>query len=185
MFDCAAVYKGVSLNSVLLSGPDLTSNLVTVLLKFRQDYIAVMSDVESMFYQVKAAKEDCDCLLFLWWPGGDLSQDPVIYRMLVHLFGASLSPSCANFALRQTAEYYDKHVTSAVTESFQNNFYVDDFLKSVSTEEEAITLVSAIRKLCEIGGFHLVVQFNDAGEQQSICTGQYTSGGKSQMSISS
>ena len=34
VFDCAATTRGVSLNSVLLQGPDLTNKLVGVLLRF-------------------------------------------------------------------------------------------------------------------------------------------------------
>ena len=50
VFDCAAKFNGVSLNDLLLPGPNLTSNLVDVLLRFRQDNIAVTSDIESMFH---------------------------------------------------------------------------------------------------------------------------------------
>ena len=34
VFDCAASYQGVSLNNLLLHGPDLTTSLATVLMKF-------------------------------------------------------------------------------------------------------------------------------------------------------
>lgn len=43
-------------------------------------------------------EEDVDLLRLLWWPNGDLNQRVVEYRMVVHLFGATSSPSCANFA---------------------------------------------------------------------------------------
>ena len=58
VFDCAATYQGVSLNSTLLQGPNLTNNIVDVLLKFRQHEVALMSDIESMFYQVKVPPQD-------------------------------------------------------------------------------------------------------------------------------
>ena len=45
-------YDGVSLNSNLLPGPDLTNSLVGVLLRFRQSKIGMMSDIEAMFHQV-------------------------------------------------------------------------------------------------------------------------------------
>ena len=50
VFDCAATYKGVSLNSQVLQGPDLTNNLVGVLLRFREEPVALMADVEAMFH---------------------------------------------------------------------------------------------------------------------------------------
>ena len=52
VFDCSAKYQGKSLNDLLLNGPDLTNNLFGVLTRFRQERIALMADIESMFYQV-------------------------------------------------------------------------------------------------------------------------------------
>ncbi|GAA6102057.1 diacylglycerol O-acyltransferase 1-like, partial [Tachysurus ichikawai] len=43
-------------------------------------------------------------LRFLWWPSGNTSQPLAEYHMLVHLFDAVSSPSCANYALKKTAE---------------------------------------------------------------------------------
>jgi hypothetical protein len=51
--------------------------------------------------------------------------------MVVHIFGAISSPSCANYALRKTAQDYDELYSAKVTESEPKNFYVDDCLKSV------------------------------------------------------
>ncbi|XP_014672653.1 PREDICTED: uncharacterized protein LOC106813111 [Priapulus caudatus] len=58
VFDCTATHQGVSLNSRLLQGPDLTNSLIGVLLRFRQEKVAVMADIEAMFYQVKVSTED-------------------------------------------------------------------------------------------------------------------------------
>lgn len=68
VFDFGAEYRGKSLNSQLLQGPYLTSSLLRVLIRFRQDPVAVMVDVQSMFHQVKVAEDDRDFLRFLWWP---------------------------------------------------------------------------------------------------------------------
>ena len=62
-----------------------------------------ISDIEAMFHQVKVDPKDADALRFLWWPDDDLSQQPIEYEMEVHLFGSTLSPSCANFSFRRTA----------------------------------------------------------------------------------
>ena len=52
VFDCSAEYKGEALNKHLLQGPDLTSKLVGVLSRFRQEPVAFMADIEAMFLQV-------------------------------------------------------------------------------------------------------------------------------------
>ncbi|XP_071959793.1 uncharacterized protein [Antedon mediterranea] len=49
VFVCGARYQGVALNDVLLPGPNLTSNLLGVLLRFREEEVAIIADVEKMF----------------------------------------------------------------------------------------------------------------------------------------
>ena len=75
-----------------------------------------MCDIESMYYQVKVREEHQDLLWFLWWEDGDLTADPVEFRMTVHLFGASSSPGCANFALKKAAEESEKELGSSTAE---------------------------------------------------------------------
>ena len=67
VFDAAAKFDGTSLNDRLYHGPDLTNNLVGVLIRFREEETAFTADVESMFHQVKVLPEDADALGFLWW----------------------------------------------------------------------------------------------------------------------
>ena len=155
VFDCSAKYRGISLNDKLLQGPDLTNSLVGVLTRFRQEHVAMMADIESMFHQVRVTPEHCDALRFLWWPEGDLNQQPKDYRMQVHLFGATSSPSCANFRLRRTAEDNEEKFSRDVIETVKQNFYVDDCLKSVKTEDTAIILADQLSKLLQKGGFRL------------------------------
>ena len=155
VFDCGASFKEASLNAHLLQGPDLTSMLIGVLTRFRKEPIVLMSDIEAMFHQVRVPEEDADLLRFLWWPNGDLSQPMVEYRMVVHLFGATSSPSCANFALRRCAEDNKDFFSQHVFETIMHSFYVDDLLASVATEQEAICLYKDLRKICAKGGFNL------------------------------
>ena len=89
-FDCAAKYENTSLNDQLLQGPDLNNTLFGVLLRFRQDPIALTSDVEAMFHQVRVSPEDTSSLRFLWWPDADFSQVPQEYMMQVHFFWCNL-----------------------------------------------------------------------------------------------
>ena len=60
VFDCSAKYGGVSLNSLLLQGPDLTNQIIGVLTRFREDQVALVGDIESMFYQVRVPKDQRD-----------------------------------------------------------------------------------------------------------------------------
>ncbi|KAL2098438.1 hypothetical protein ACEWY4_007645 [Coilia grayii] len=155
VFDCSASFQGISLNSALIQGPNLTSNLVGVLLRFRQEPVALMADIEGMFHQVRVVEKHVDFLRFLWWPNGDTNQPIKEYRMTVHIFGATSSPSCANFALRQTAEDFKDIFSRETMETIKCNFYVDDCLKSVMTEADAIMICKELESACLMGGFRL------------------------------
>ncbi|XP_063042981.1 uncharacterized protein LOC134437423 [Engraulis encrasicolus] len=108
-----------------------------------------------MYHQVRVPLEDRDCLRFLWWAGGDLTKDVAVFRMTVHLFGAVSSPSCAIFALRKTADDSQADFPEEVVSTVKENFYVDDCLKSVESEEEALSMVKHLTTLCKKGGFTL------------------------------
>ena len=164
VFDCSVKYRGTSLNDQLLQGPDLTNSLVGVLTRFRQEPVAFMSDIEAMFYQVRVQPSDCNYLRFLWWPDGDLEKEPEEYRMLVHLFGGASSPSCANYALKKTADHNREDFDAAVVETVKRNFYVDDCLRSVATDTQAVRLAGQLRELLSRGGFRLTKWISNSKE---------------------
>ena len=164
VFDCAAEYKGTSLNKELLQGPDLTSTLVGVLTRFRAEPVALMADIEGMFSQVAVPKESRDFQRYLWWPGGNLDKVPVEYRMKVHIFGATSSPSCANYALKMTASDNNISNDPVVTNATQNNFYVDDLLKSLPTVNEGRPLASKLMDTCKKDGFRLTKWISNSRE---------------------
>ena len=65
VFDCAAQFLGKSLNDHLYTGPDILNSLIGILMRFRQEKIAVVGDVEAMYHRVKVYKEDEEFLRFL------------------------------------------------------------------------------------------------------------------------
>lgn len=155
IFDCTAAFGGTSLNNELLQGPDLTNTLLGLLLHFHQGPVAFITDIEGMFHQVHVAKEDINFLRFLWWPHGDIAKDLFEHRMIVHIFGAVSSPSCAMFALLKTADDNQDEYPEEVTNTIQQNFYVNDCLKAVNSTEQALSLYQQPSELYTKGGFHL------------------------------
>ena len=104
VFDCLDKIMRKSLNDMLYKGPDLNSSLVGVLVRFREERVVVMADIESMVHQVRVPDPDRSFLFFLWWEDGNMALQLQEYQMAVHLFGAISSPACANLALRKTTE---------------------------------------------------------------------------------
>ena len=154
VFDCSARYRGTCLNDHLLQGPDLVNPLVGVLCRFRKGPIAFTCDIEKMYHQFKVDKRHQDFLRFLWWEGGDLSKPPVDYRMKVHIFGATSSPGCANFGLKQIAQDHN-YLGKDAAEFLRRNFYVDDGLRGETTAETAKEVLSNAREICAKGNLRL------------------------------
>ena len=139
VFDAAAEYEGTSLNKNLLSGPDMTNSLVSVLLRFRQGTVGIAADIEGMFHQIRVREEDQDSLRFLWWTNS-YEDPPDVYVMQVHIFGAASSPCVANSTLRRVADDNAEDFSPSSIAAVKRNFYVDDALPSENNEQSAIQL---------------------------------------------
>ena len=50
VIDSSAAFWGLSLNDVLMSGPDLNNNLLWVLIRFRKKRIELTADIQQMFH---------------------------------------------------------------------------------------------------------------------------------------
>lgn len=96
---------------MLLSGPDLTNSLLGILLRYRREQVAVVADIEQMFYSFKVDKEHRNYLRFFWHDSNDMDNPLIEYRMCVHIFGSTSSPAIATYGLQltvsQTGEDWD------------------------------------------------------------------------------
>ena len=75
--------------------------------------------------------------------------------MTVHLFGATSSPGCANYALKKLSADNKDEFQPDVCKFISDEFYVDDGLVSCATVEGAIKLVNNSRQLCSRGNIRL------------------------------
>ncbi len=141
VFDSAAETNGVSLNKLLLSGPDMTNSLLGILLRFRTGQVAFMSDIEQMFHSFVVREDHRDFLRFFWYKDNNPNNEVIEYRMTVHVFGNTSSPAVATYGLRKTATIGELQHGHDAREFVEKDFYVDDGLKSVSNDEEAIDLL--------------------------------------------
>ena len=134
--DAAATYEGKSLNSSLITGPDLLRPLHGVLNRFRKGKYAIVADIEEMYHQVKVSRDDADSLRFLW-TDDIFSNNTHTLQMLVHIFGAKCSPTCANYALQRTARDNQHSFDPLTVVTVLKSFYMDDLLSSVDSVEVA------------------------------------------------
>ncbi|XP_030582792.1 uncharacterized protein LOC115778696 [Archocentrus centrarchus] len=141
VFDSSAQYNNVSLNDVLLKGPDLNNSLIGVLVRFRCEPFAVMADIQQMFHSFLVKEEHRDYLRFLWFHEHNLDGDIVEFRMKVHVFGNCPSPAVAIYGLKRTAMEGEGEYGADTRLFVERHFYVDDGLKSFATTKEAIDVL--------------------------------------------
>ncbi|XP_055542975.1 uncharacterized protein LOC129728551 [Wyeomyia smithii] len=153
VWDAATTVSGISLNSVLLKGPDLLTSLPSVLYKFRERRVAISGEIREMYHQVLINDSDQHCQRFLWCDG-QTEKTPCEYAMRVMTFGATCSPGTAQFIMNKNATRFEKDYPVAV-DAIRRRHYVDDMLASVDTEAEAIALAKGVRYVHQQGGFEM------------------------------
>ncbi|XP_051239353.1 uncharacterized protein LOC127353832 [Dicentrarchus labrax] len=149
VFDSSAKHEGLSLNDVLLCGPDLNNTLIGVLLRFRKEPVAVTAD--------KPVKE---------------------FRMTVHVFGNSPSPAVAIFCLRRAASEATESTPEA-REFVMRNFYMDDGLASFPTETDAIKVLQSSQEMLAESNIRLhKIASNSSSVMQAFPTEDWAKGVK-------
>lgn len=151
VFDAATKSNGTSLNDNLLCGPDLLNNITYIIWKFRQKQIGFGADIKEMFPQVKIIKEDSTAQRFLW-RGNDRKKEPETYEMTSMIFGAVCAPFSAQGVKNKNAdEFYDQFPEACNAIKYKH--YMDDYLDSSQSEEEAIKLIKEVINIHKNGGF--------------------------------
>ena len=105
-----------------------------------------------MFLQVKAPPADCKVLRFLRRKN---HTDPIsVYEYGRHNFGVKSSPTCVNYALQQSGRD-SRDDNGMVANLINRSFYMDDFVKSIASEKEALAVYRSLQKSLADRGFQL------------------------------
>ena len=145
-FDSSATYQGVSLNQVLLQGPDRNNRLKDVLIKFRNGPIAISSDIEAMFHSFHLSENDRDFVRFYWHKNNDPQKELVQYRAKVQIFGNKPSPAIAHYGLQCAVDFKSDVECSVAAKNFvADNFYVDDALAAFDDAVQAVNVLKSAK----------------------------------------
>ena len=112
-----------------------------------------MEDIKAMLHQVKCLKEDTDSLRFLWCTKPNLPINE--YIMQAHIFGKTDSTCCVNWALKSTALEHKTEYSPRAIEAMLDYFYMDDYLDSFLSLEQAISITVDVIQLLKTSGFNL------------------------------
>ncbi|XP_050505275.1 uncharacterized protein LOC126883662 [Diabrotica virgifera virgifera] len=152
VFDASSHEQGrPSLNQCLEVGPNLIELIPSVLLRFRQQKIGVVSDIRKAFIQISVNSKDRDFLRFLWVNNGGKE---FVFRHKRVVFGVNCSPfllgATIEFHLIKALEKYnDMPYSKNTIERLMNGFYVDNCVTSVTDENELRKFVSETTAIIE------------------------------------
>ncbi|XP_011858502.1 PREDICTED: uncharacterized protein LOC105556050 [Vollenhovia emeryi] len=159
VFDASARGKdSPSLNQCLEIGPNLIELIPTMLLRFRERRIGVISDIKKAFLQISVSPKERDVLRFLWWNKED-STKLEVYRHCRVVFGVTSSP----FLLGATIQLHLERVLQQATleeqrdviRKLEKSFYVDNCVTSVDTYKELKWFKEEATAAMSTGGFLL------------------------------
>lgn len=158
VFDASSHEDGrPSLNDCLLTGPNLNPDLLSVLIKFRKNEIAFMADIKNSFLQISIVERDRDAVGFLWLTGPPSGEEDVelhVLRMTRVVFGASPSPFLLAATIRKHLKQYEIEQPQVV-ETLRESLYVDDFIASSRSVEEADHVTAAAKQILSTAGMDL------------------------------
>ena len=153
VFNSSANFRGHVLNEYYAKGPDMLNNLLGVSLRFREEAVAVIGDIQKMFHSIDIPLLDQMTHRFLWRNLDD-QREPETYVITAVNMRDRPSGTIAIVALRKTAEISRDEFPRS-SETILRNSYVDGIPESAYTREEALKITSEINQILERGGFRI------------------------------
>lgn len=144
--------NGNSLNSQLLIGPTIQTDLFSLFIQWRRYEYAISGDIEKMYRQVWMNPIHSEYQRILWQAPG--TSEIKSYRLKTVTFGVASAPFLAIRTLFLIAEDV-KDSDPDLSEKISYQFYVDDFFDSVSSIEEAKRTIKRMSETMAKYGFLL------------------------------
>ncbi|XP_062709477.1 uncharacterized protein LOC134288485 [Aedes albopictus] len=152
IWDAAAKVEGISLNSMLLTGPDLLTPLLSVMFPYRERQVAVSADIKEMFLQILIREQDRSALLFPYRDSPELPMSTMVSD--VAIFGAACSPAHSQFVKNMNAAEQEAELPRGAA-AVKKRHYVDDYVDSFDTAEEAFEVAKEVIEVHRRAGFHI------------------------------
>ena len=147
--------SAVALNDCLEAGPSLNPLLFDILLRFREQRVAIVADIEKAFLNIEVHEKDRDSLRFLWVDNVLRNNlNLVVYRFCRVVFGVNSSPFLLNATLRHHISKYAIHDRN-FADKLLRSFYVDDLATGEASTEAAYLLYTKAKERMNEGGFKL------------------------------
>lgn len=146
-------YRGLSLNDILIKGPDVLNPIRAVLLRFRAGVFAALGDIRKMYNSVWLEEREVHLHRFLWRDTEDAEmEDFAITRVNI---GDKPAGCIAQVAMRETANLPSFNHFKEEKRVLEEDAYVDDILTSHNDLDHLKLLTSNIEQILKAGGFFM------------------------------
>ena len=140
-----------------MTGLDLLNPLVHVLARFRKGKYALMADITKCFFQIKLPVAQRDLCRLLWFENNDVHKGKLVsFRFCVHPSGIKSSPYIACLAIKKMVEQNPSKASDLTLGTVSKNMYVDDFIFSADSFDDAQLIANEAIALFRSRGFELV-----------------------------
>ncbi|GFW86923.1 uncharacterized protein TNCV_2810781 [Trichonephila clavipes] len=142
--------SGISLNDKLMVGPQLQTDLTTLLLRFRTPKIAITADIEKLY--TKITLQDSDFQRIVW---RNSYFEPIQDLRLTRItYGTASAPYLAMKCLQQLALNEENNFPLAFKADL-NDFYINDLMSGANSLSEVVELQNRLTKMLFSAGLVL------------------------------
>ncbi|XP_025829218.1 uncharacterized protein LOC112904129 [Agrilus planipennis] len=153
VFDGSAkTTSGHSLNDILMVGPNVQEDLLSILIRFRKHSIVLTGDIEKMYRQVLVQEDQRNLQIILW--RSNPSSKIQYFRLNTLTYGTASASYLSTRCIKELANIYADS-NPKVSATIYKDFYVDDLVTGGQTVEEVQQIKSEITDILNSGGFHL------------------------------
>lgn len=153
VFDASAKSTtNVSLNDILITGPVVQNDLISIIMRFRTFRFAFTADLSKMYRQVRVHQDQTSYQRILW--RSSTNECIKTYELLTLTYGTASAAYLATRVLNQLANDECENFPIA-SKVLREDFYVDDVLSGADTCADAIEKQRQLILLLNSGGFHI------------------------------
>ncbi|XP_071646576.1 uncharacterized protein [Temnothorax longispinosus] len=153
--------SGISLNNLLMVGPETKPELSNHVLRLRQDNYVLTADIVKMFRQIKIARRDRALLRILW---RENIQAPIrTYELTTVTYGTESAAYQAKRCLKQLAIDNAKVYPDAAR-SIEDDFYMDDWGTGSKSVQRLQRRKQEVIQILALAGMELQKWHSNASE---------------------
>ncbi|XP_033212150.1 uncharacterized protein LOC117169753 [Belonocnema kinseyi] len=136
--------SGVSLYDLQIVGPNIQSDIFSIILRFRKHKFVIGGDIEKMYRQVQITPEQHSLQRILW--RFDVDKPIDTYELTTVTYGTAAASFLAIRCVNELAHECEK-TDPEIAKIIRQDFYVDDLLTGADSIKETASLAKRLKKI--------------------------------------